>query len=50
MTKARFAEEFKEEAVREVIERGYSVPVVANRLSVSAQERSILDTYGAYIT
>lgn len=37
MTKARFTEEFKEEAVRQVIERGYSVPDVANRLGVSAQ-------------
>jgi len=25
MTKGRFAEEFKQEAVRQVIERGYSV-------------------------
>jgi len=37
MTKARFTEEFKEEAVKQVIERGYSVSDVANRLGVSSQ-------------
>lgn len=37
MTKARFTEEFKEEAVKQVIERGYSVSDVAKRLGVSSQ-------------
>ena len=37
MTKARFTEEFKDEAVKQVIERGYTVPDVAKRLGVSAQ-------------
>ena len=36
MTKARYADKFKEETVRQVIERGYTVPDVANRLGVSA--------------
>jgi transposase len=37
MTRGRFAEEFRDEAVRQVIERGYSVTDVAKRLGVSAQ-------------
>ena len=37
MGKAHFAEEFKQEAVRQVVERGYSVPDVAGRLGVSIQ-------------
>jgi transposase len=37
MTRERFAEEFKSEAVRQVIERGYTVADVAKRLGVSAQ-------------
>lgn len=37
MTKARFTEEFKDEAVKQVIERGYTVPDVAQRLGVSQQ-------------
>lgn len=37
MGKERFAEEFKLEAVRQVIERGFSVADVAKRLGVSAQ-------------
>ena len=37
MTKARFTEEFKDEAVKQAIERGYTVPDVAKRLGVSAQ-------------
>ena len=37
MTKTRFTEEFKEEAVKQVIERGYSVSDVAKRLGVSSQ-------------
>ncbi len=37
MTKGRFADEFKEEAVKQVIERGYSVGDVAKRLGVSVQ-------------
>lgn len=36
MNSQRFAPEFKEEAVRQVVERGYSVPDVAARLGVSA--------------
>ena len=36
MSSQRFAPEFKEEAVRQVVERGYSVPDVAARLGVSA--------------
>ncbi len=37
MKRARFPEEFKQEAVKQVVERGYSVPDVAGRLGVSAQ-------------
>lgn len=37
MTRVRFAEEFRDEAVRQVVERGYSVTDVAKRLGVSAQ-------------
>ncbi len=37
MTKARFTEEFKDKAVKQVIERGYTVPDVAKRLGVSVQ-------------
>lgn len=37
MAKERFAEEFKSEAVRQVVERGYTVADVAMRLGVSAQ-------------
>lgn len=37
MTRERFAEEFKSEAVRQVVERGYTVADVAKRLGVSAQ-------------
>lgn len=37
MTTERFAEEFKSEAVRQVVERGYTVADVAKRLDVSAQ-------------
>ena len=37
MAKERFAEEFKSEAVRQVVERGYTVADVVNRLGVSAQ-------------
>lgn len=36
MGSQRFAPEFKEEAVRQVVERDYSVPDVAARLGVSA--------------
>lgn len=36
MSSQRFGPEFKEEAVRQVVERGYSVPDVAARLGVSA--------------
>ena len=37
MTKGRFADEFKEEAVKQVIERGYAVGDVAKRLGISVQ-------------
>jgi transposase len=37
MGKEHFAEEFKLEAVRQVVERGFSVADVAKRLGVSAQ-------------
>jgi len=37
MTKARFTEEFKQVAIKQVLERGYTVPDVAKRLGVSAQ-------------
>ncbi len=37
MTKGRFADEFKEEAVKQVIERGYTVADVAKRLGISVQ-------------
>jgi len=37
MARGRFAEEFRDEAVRQVIERGYSVTDVAKRLGMSAQ-------------
>lgn len=36
MTNQRYSPEFKEEAVRQVVERGYSVADVAARLGVSA--------------
>jgi transposase len=36
MSKQRFTPEFKDEAVRQVIERGYKVAEVAARLGVSA--------------
>ena len=37
MTKSRFADEFKEEAVKQVIERRYAVGDVAKRLGISVQ-------------
>jgi transposase len=37
MTKGKFADEFKEEAVKQVIERGYAVSDVAKRLGISVQ-------------
>jgi len=37
MTKARFTEEFKQEAIKQVLERGHTAPDVAKRLGVSAQ-------------
>ncbi len=37
MIKGKFADEFKEEAVKQVIERGYSVGDVAKRLGISVQ-------------
>ena len=36
MSTQRFTPEFKEEAVKQVVERGYTVPDVADRLGVSA--------------
>ena len=35
MSKPRFSPEFKEEAVRQVVERGYSVAEIGTRLGVS---------------
>jgi len=37
MSRGRYAEEFRNEAVRQVIERGYTVTDVAKRLGVSVQ-------------
>ena len=37
MARERFAEEFRSEAVRQVVERGFTVADVAKRLGVSAQ-------------
>jgi transposase len=37
MAKSKFPEEFKLEAVRQVVERGYAVSDVAKRLGVSLQ-------------
>jgi len=37
MTKGKFADEFKAEAVKQVIERGYAVGDVAKRLGISGQ-------------
>ncbi|OOZ37984.1 transposase [Solemya pervernicosa gill symbiont] len=37
MGNGKFAEEFKQEAVRQVVERGYTVSDVAKRLGVSVQ-------------
>ncbi|MCA9464660.1 MAG: transposase [Nitrospira sp.] len=37
MIKGRFADEFKEEAVKQVIEREYAVGDVAKRLGISVQ-------------
>ena len=37
MSPPRFTPEFKDEAVRQIIERGYSVAEVSARLGVSAQ-------------
>jgi transposase len=37
MKRSKFAEEFKQEAVKQVVDRGYSVSDVAKRLGVSAQ-------------
>ena len=36
MSTQRFTPEFKEEAVKQVVERGYTAPDVADRLGVSA--------------
>jgi transposase len=37
MSNQRYTPEFKEEAVRQVLEKNHSVPTVAERLGVSAQ-------------
>jgi len=37
MKRPRFTEEFRQEAVKQVIDRGYTVNDVAKRLGVSAQ-------------
>ncbi len=36
MSNQRYTPEFKEEAVRQILERGHTVPAVAERLGVSA--------------
>lgn len=36
MSNQRFSPEFKDEAVRQIVDRGYSVPKVSERLGVSA--------------
>ena len=36
MSNQRFSPEFKDEAVRQIVDRGYSVPEVSERLGVSA--------------
>lgn len=36
MSRKRYTDEFKVEAVKQVVDRGYSVPDVAKRLEVSA--------------
>jgi len=36
MTNQRYSPEFKDEAVRQIIDRGYSVTEVSQRLGVSA--------------
>jgi hypothetical protein len=49
MSNQRFTPEFKDEAVRQVIERGYSVVQVSERMGVSAEKVSgtIFDRLGA---
>jgi len=42
MTNARFTEEFKEEAIKQVLERGYAVPDVAKRLMIKLLSRFIM--------
>lgn len=37
ITKGQFADEFKEETVKQVIKRGYTVTNVAQRLEISVQ-------------
>ena len=37
MSQSSYTEEFREEAVRQVVERGYTVADVSKRLGVSAQ-------------
>ena len=43
MSSQRFTPEFKEEAVRQVIERGYSVSEVSARLGVSTHSEVEVD-------
>jgi transposase len=46
MSSQRYTPEFKDEAVRQVVDRGYSVAEVADRLGVSAHSLSrIQDTH-----
>jgi len=42
MSKERFAEEFKQEAVRQVIERGYTVVDVGKRLGITGVRSQFL--------
>ena len=44
MTQIRFTQEFKQEAVRQVVDRGHPVGEVAARLGVSGRGLPNLDT------
>jgi len=47
MSGKRYTEEFKTEAVKQVIERGYKINDVASRLGVTSKSlRSWIDRYG----
>ena len=48
MSPPRFTPEFKDEAVRQITERGYSVAEVSARLGGSEEERDILKKAARY--